>query len=278
MQKRLRRDPSFHPDMRDVIGTHDVLFVALDTLRYDVAAELAAAGRTPNLVRVLPGGVWERRHTPASFTYAAHQAFFAGFLPTPVTAGPHPRLFAARFPGSETTTEGTWVFDAPDLVSGLAAVGYQTVCVGGVGFFNRLSPLGSVLPGLFAQSHWAPELGVTNPDSFTAQLDVVDSVLAGVKAEEPLLLFLNVSALHQPNRHYLPGATEDSKESHGAALEYVDRHIGRLFSAMARRGPCFVILCSDHGTAYGEDGHSGHRVAQEAVWTVPYAEFVLDQG
>jgi arylsulfatase A-like enzyme len=260
--------------MNRVVGTHDVVFVTLDTLRYDVAAELAAAGRTPNLVRVLPGGVWQRRHTPASFTYAAHQAFFAGFLPTPVTPGPHPRLFAARFPGSETTADGTWVFDAPDLVTGLAVAGYHTACVGGVGFFNRLSPLGSVLPELFAESHWAPELGVTNPDSFTAQLDVVESIVGAAPADRRLLLFLNISALHQPNRHYLPGATADSKESHAAALEYVDRHIDRLFRAFDAR-PCFVILCSDHGTAYGEDGHSGHRVAHEAVWTVPYAEFVL---
>jgi arylsulfatase A-like enzyme len=103
---------------------------------------------------------------------------------------------------------------------------------------------------------------------------VVESVVAGTRMDRRLLLFLNISALHQPNRHYLPGATEDSKESHAAALEYVDRHIDRLFRAFDGR-PCFVILCSDHGTAYGEDGHSGHRVAHEAVWTVPYAEFVL---
>lgn len=37
--------------------------------------------------------MWERRPTPVSFTYAAHQAFFAGFLPTPDRAGKHPRLF-----------------------------------------------------------------------------------------------------------------------------------------------------------------------------------------
>ena len=40
------------------------------------------AGRTPHLTRLLPRG-WEERHSPGSFTYAAHQAFFAGFLPTP---------------------------------------------------------------------------------------------------------------------------------------------------------------------------------------------------
>ena len=259
-------------DMAALVGHHDILFVTLDTLRHDVAAELAAAGRTPTLAQVLPGGVWERRHTPATFTYAAHHAFFAGFLPTPVEPGPHPRLFAARFPGSESTAAGTWVFDAPDVVTALASAGYHTVCVGGVGFFNRRSPLGSVLPGLFAESHWTPELGVTDPASFEHQLEVVDKV----DHPGPLFLFVNVSALHQPNRHYLPGATEDSRASHAAALEYVDRHIGRLFAfATARGRPCLVIACSDHGTAYGEDGLTGHRVAHDVVWTVPYAELVL---
>lgn len=276
--------------MRDLVGSHDILFVTLDTLRYDIAAELAAAGRTPVLTSVLPGGAWQRRHTPASFTYAAHHAFFAGFLPTPAAPGPHPRLFAARFPGSESTCEQTWVFDAPDVVTALARAGYRTVCVGGVGFFNRASPLGTVLPGLFEESHWAPELGVTNPHCFEAQLDVVDRLTAadptaadlagaGPAAAKPRFLFVNVSALHQPNRHYLPGATEDSKASHAAALEYVDRHIGRLFAVATSRGrPCLVIACSDHGTAYGEDGHTGHRFAHETVWTVPYAEFVLPAG
>lgn len=56
----------------------------LDILRYDVAAGLYAAGRTPHLAAVLPPGGWERRHTPGNFTLAAHAAFFAGFLPTPV--------------------------------------------------------------------------------------------------------------------------------------------------------------------------------------------------
>ena len=150
--------------MRSLIGSHDLLFVTLDTLRYDVAAQCLASGRTPHLAAVLPGGVWEERHTPASFTYAAHHAFFAGFLPTPVPPGPHERLFAARFGGSESSGPGTYVFDAADLPAGLAAAGYHTVCLGGVGFFNPAAPLGRVLPGLFAEAHWEPEFGVTPPD------------------------------------------------------------------------------------------------------------------
>jgi arylsulfatase A-like enzyme len=263
-------------DMNAVIGGHDLLLVTLDTLRYDVAAELAAAGRTPNLAGALPGGRWERRHTPGSFTYAAHTAFLAGFLPTPTGPGPHPRPFAARFPGSETTADGTWVFDAAELPTGLAQIGYHTVCIGGVGFFNKLTPLGSALPALFAESHWAPEFGVTDPASLENQITCAERVLAARPVGRPLFMLVNVAALHQPNWFYLPGATRaagDSRATHAAALEYVDRHIGRLFAAMRR--PCLVIICSDHGTAYGEDGRTGHRFAHEVVWTVPYGEFEL---
>lgn len=256
--------------MRELIGSHDLLFVTLDTLRYDVAV----SAPTPSLDRVLPGGRWERRHTPASFTYAAHHAFFAGFLPTPVTPGRHERLFAARFGGSETCGPSTYVFDAPDLPTALAQEGYHTVCLGGVGFFNPASPLGRVLPGLFAESHWERSFGVTAPDGFGAQLDRLETVVAGVR---PLFTFINVAAMHQPNKHYLAGAEADSIASQAAALSYVDGLLPRLFDLVTGRGrPCQVIICSDHGTLYGEDGHVGHRVAHEAVWTVPYADFVLE--
>jgi hypothetical protein len=56
-------------DARSMIGTHDVLFVTLDTLRYDVAVACLRAGRTPNLAAVLPGRVWEERHSPGNFTF-----------------------------------------------------------------------------------------------------------------------------------------------------------------------------------------------------------------
>jgi hypothetical protein len=280
-------------NMNDVVGSHDLLFVTLDTLRYDVAVELLEAGRLPNLAHVLPRDAagrpfWEERHSPGSFTFAAHAAFFAGFLPTPVTPGPHPRLFAARFGGSESTAPDTWVFDRPTFLEGLGDAGYHTVCIGGVGFFNPENALGSVLPSLFAESHWSPATGVTAADAFEAQIEVARAAVAALDPERRLFLFVNVPALHQPNWFYLDGARrddpqaavarEDTKASHAAALEYVDRHIGELFALMASRRPCFAIVCSDHGTLYGEDGLTGHRLAHPLVWTVPYAEFVLPEA
>ena len=263
-----------------LIGTHDILFITLDTLRYDVAQEMLRQGHTPFLASLLPPQGWEVRHSPGSFTYAAHQAFFAGFLPTPALPGRHPRLFAARFPGSETTTQQTFVFDAPDIVSGLAEQGYATICIGGVGFFNKQSPLGSALPALFQESYWSPQLGVTEPRSTEYQVDLACDILKRQPAQQRLFLFINISALHQPNYFYLPGATReagDTLASHAAALAYVDSQLPRLFAAFQQRAPLLAILCSDHGTAYGEDGYFGHRIAHPVVWTVPYAEVVLPQ-
>jgi len=262
-------------DAASLIGTHDVLFMTLDTLRYDVACRALEQGRTPNLAAVLPDGKWEERHSPGSFTYAAHHAFFAGFLPTPAYSGCHPRLFAARFAGSETTGDGTCVFDTPDIVTGFASRGYHTACIGGVGFFNKQTPPGCVLPRLFAESHWDTMLGGTDPESTRHQVDLAVNVLSRTPCDKRLFLFINVSAMHQPNCHYVPGATVDTPETQAAALAYADSQFPPLFDALRRRGPALAVICSDHGTAYGEEGYTGHRVALPVVWNVPYAEFIL---
>ena len=253
----------------------DFLFVTLDSLRYDAAATALERGLTPNIARYLPNGIWERRHTPGNFTLSAHHAFFAGFLPTPATPGPHPRLFAAAFEGSETTNDSTFVFDEADIAAGLAAQGYHTICVGGVGFFNQKTVLGQTLGNLFHEQHWSPQFGVADRNSTEHQVDFALRRLNDIPQQQRVFLFLNVSAIHQPNCHYLPGAERDSVESQTAALAFVDAHLGRLIDGMNQRAPLFLILCSDHGTAYGEDGYWGHRLSHPVVWNVPHMETVL---
>jgi sulfatase-like protein len=261
-------------DMNAIVGTHDLALITLDTLRHDVAVEELAAGRTPNLARLLPAG-WEQRHSPGTFTYAAHAAFFAGFLPTPAHPGRHARPLALGFAGSETIAATTCVLDGATIVEGLAARGYHTLCIGGTGFFNLQNPLGRALPGLFAERHWDASYGVTEPRSFEHQIDRVERSLAALPATRRAFTFVNVSALHQPNHCYLPGATGDSRASHAAALRYVDAHLPRLLAVLSQRAPLFAIACSDHGTLYGEDGYVGHRVAHPIVTTVPYAELIV---
>lgn len=269
--------------MRDLVGTADLWFITLDTLRFDVAVAELAAGRTPQLAALV--GEWERRHTPGSFTYAAHQAFFAGFLPTPATAPKAERLWAVEFPGNEDTGSDTWFTPESNVVAGLAARGYRTVCIGGVGFFNPATALGAVLPGLFHESHWEPGTGVTDPAALTHQLDRLEDVVSATD-DRPLFTFVNVPTVHQPNRHHLPDTDQtlpDDRATHAAALRAVDADVPRLRELIARRGrPALLVLTSDHGTLYAEDGAEsggvgleGHRLAHEITWTVPYAEVWL---
>lgn len=257
--------------MNEIVGTHDIVFVVLDTLRFDAATDAMALGETPHFQRIL--GHWERRLTPACFTYAAHQAFFAGFLPVPDQPGVSPRAFACAFEGSQTIDRRTRVFEAPNIVTGLANEGYRTVCIGGVGFFNPATPLGRVLPSLFQEAHFDRSLGVTDPDSTRHAFSLAARLLRETPAEQRVFLYVNVAAIHQPNFFYAgSGQREDDLLSHRAALRYVDSCLPLLEEAIRQRPRVFGIFCSDHGTAYGEDGFVGHRAPHPVVNTVPYAE------
>ena len=265
-------------DAKSLIGTHDFLFVTLDALRYDVARDALENGMTPGLASFLPGGTWENRYTPACFTLPAHQAFFAGFLPVPTEPGVHPRLFAAEFSGSETIGEKTFVFSEANLVKALENRGYRTVCIGGVGFFNKKTMLSRQLPDLFMESHWSEDMGVTSPKSAEVQVRQAVSAISALDDDRRVFLFLNISATHQPNCIFLDGANEDSPETQAAALAHADRHLPFLVETMSARAPLLFVICADHGTAYGEDGFTGHRTPQPVVNLVPYAETVLGSG
>lgn len=250
----------------------DLLLITFDALRYDVAASAYHDGSTPFLRSLLPHG-WEPRHTSGSFTYAAHAALFAGFWPTPVTPGRHVRPFALPFPGSRTIGKETQLLDGANIVAGLRAAGYLTVCIGGVGFFNPTHPLGTVFPGYFDRSDWRAEFGVTALQSTRAQVGHAVTVLNECPGDQPVFLFLNISATHPPTRGYLPEATAESVQTQQAALAYVDTQLPPLWAALQARGRGGTgYLMSDHGTLFGEDGWQGHRVGHPTVWTVPYGE------
>lgn len=260
--------------MNTIIPGHNILFITLDTLRYDIAQRLHSEKKTPLFCSLFPQG-WEKRHAPGSFTFASHQAMFAGFLPTPAVPGKHPRIFSLRFEGSETTNENTCVLDGSNIAEGLALIGYKTCCIGGVGFFNKKNPLGNVLPSMFQESYWEEKFGVTEKRSTEYQVQKAIEWITQHNSEK-LFLFMNISCLHQPNYFYLnENNHEDTLDSHAAALEYADKALLPLFEKIKTVGKTFVIICSDHGTAYGEDGYTGHRLGHSVVWEVPYAQCVL---
>ncbi|MET9734964.1 sulfatase-like hydrolase/transferase [Streptomyces sp. NPDC006458] len=66
----------------------------------------------------------------------------------------------------------------------------------------------------------------------------------------------------------------DTAASQAAALAYADEHLGRLLDGLALLGRWLVIMCADHGDAYGDDGYRGRGIAHPTVFNVPYAAWV----
>lgn len=264
-------------DMTQVVGASDILFVCLDTLRYDVAVSEEASGGTPVLNQY---GQWQKCQAPGNFTYPSHHAMFAGFLPCQYDAksvADRELLFFPKAIGlGRKTPERAYGFSGSTIMEGLEKDGYDTWCVGGVAFFDKRSDLGRVFPSYFQKSYWNPSFGCPVKDSTKNQVDFILRKLAEADAERHIFLYLNVDAIHYPNYFYLEGASNDSIQSHAAALRYVDGELGRLFTEWKRqRGSTFVICCSDHGTCYGEDGCLFHGVNHPAVNTIPYKHFFL---
>ncbi|MFE3250950.1 STM4013/SEN3800 family hydrolase [Streptomyces sp. NPDC059209] len=245
-----------------------ILFITLDSLRYDVARIALESGSTPRLAGLLPEGGWERRHTPGSFTLPAHMAYFSGFLPKLPQPQQPARLWECRPPAFKTVPSQTFVFEAPSLLAGLGRHGYRTVCIGGVTYFSRETPLGSVLPDMFDEDHWSREFCSPEPDSTRHQVDRALEAADG--ASEPLFLFVNVSATHVPHGHYL-NDSRNTVQSQAAALAYADEHLGRLITTLTNRRRWLIIMCADHGDAFGEDGFHGRGIAHPVVMNVPYA-------
>ena len=254
----------------------DFVLITIDALRYDAAQALFLEGQLPNFGKWLPKQGWEERYSPASFTFPAHHAFFSGFLPTLIHQKVTPRLYASQFHGSESANENTFVFETPTIIEALAQRGYDTVCIGGVGFFNKQTAIGRIFPGLFQYSEWEEKFGVTNKQSTKYQFE---RAIKYLKSANPVFLFINISATHQPTHHYIEGKQTDDIDTHKAALRYVDSQLPTLQQALQQRNrKQLLIVCSDHGTAYGEDGQWGHRNGHEKVMKVPYLQYLNSQS
>lgn len=265
-------------NMNDVVGNADILFLCLDTLRWDVALQEQENGGTPVLNQY---GLWEKRGASGNFTYPSHHAMFAGFLPTSLEPTPMTKKNMLFFPKGvgmgKVAPPKSFAFDEPTFIQGLEKVGYETICIGGVSFFNNRSAIGKVFPAMFKQSYWNPKFGCRVKQSPDHQIDRAVSILSEIPSTKRIMMYINICAIHYPNYFYLAGAKRDSIDTHAAALRYVDERLPKLFDALKKRAKTFVIACSDHGSCYPEydDGYIFHGFNHEVTNTVPYKHFFL---
>jgi hypothetical protein len=270
-------------------GAQNLVVVVLDSLRFDAWQ----AARLTNLPQL---GTVERRWSYASWTAPSHYNLLMGLLPhaspAHVYASEYYKQDFLRYserlgvPGVEFKSLLPSLFLPTFLRRGL---GYRTNALVSMPVLNPRSPINVDFD--------CYELMPTHND-MAAMLERIT-----FDGERPAFWLLNVGETHYPYAlanedpstwprisgvhgvvkrlddatapevpAFFDQATLDQlRERQIAALEFVDTVVGRLFDMLPRN--TWVIVTSDHGELFGEDGYFGHGpIAHEKVLEVPYLE------
>ena len=261
--------------------SESVLFISLDSCRYDTFAVAYASGRLPHLSAVAP---LHKALAPSYFTYGSHAAFWMGFTPGVIgssqpwlnpKAGKLFRMAFAGHPGRDGVKG--FRLGGSNIVDGFRHSGYLTLGSGAVDWFNTSSETGSVLAKPFEHFYFAG-----NTWSLHSQLEWLDQRVSEAPADQPLFVFLNVGETHVPYWHEgaswerwpspcVPFGSEhccsvESARRQRACLEWVDCQLAPLLDRF-RDGT--VLICADHGDCWGGDGLWEHGVSHSATLTVP---------
>jgi hypothetical protein len=283
--------------MKRTLDNYNVLLVTMDSCRFDSAAR----AHTPVLDEL---GPLRRAITPGTFTLPAHMAFFSGYLPN-VIEWPLADYYSRqkfqlwRLSRAKEKPRDTYGFllEGDTILEGFRNAGYGTVGAGGVRWF-----LTKTLTGQFDEFHfWGPRdysewFALRNSDDFA--LNHVDELAGAVASHDRWFLFVNCLETHAPYNNGADGidpevqdvigrgepiwagrtvhdlatclSDRDFKLLHRAqirAVEIVDQRLGVLIERLPR--PFIVVVCGDHGEAFGEEGRWGHGFPADPVTHVP---------
>lgn len=258
------------------VSQNSVLFITLDSCRYDtfIAAKcqnLKAIGRTA------------KAHAPGYFTLSSHAAMFVGFTPSaslgrePIINPKYAKLFRMIGGGfASRDVRPVFTLEGRSIVEGFRLLGYWALGTGAVGWFDPALPTGRILSQDFHEFFYPG-------NSFAAARQVawVRQRLSGFS--DDVFLFCNVGETHVPYYHedapwdpsYNPcvpfaesNSAEESRRRQIACLEYLDRCLAPLLEMFA---DATILLCADHGDAWGEDGAWEHGFCHPKVIEVPLA-------
>ncbi|RXD05717.1 metalloenzyme [Sphingomonas sp. UV9] len=253
----------------------NLLWIVLDSARWDAAITAA----TPNMDRI---GQMERRWSYASWTAPSHLSFFMGLLPhrgqPGAAASIEYRQEFAKWPERLAMDDsGGFSCFAPSLsLPGfLARKGYRCEARVSMPVLNPATLLAS---------------GFDHYELLPAHNDIGAALDALHFDDRPVFHFINTGETHYP--YLLPGETDDDlplipgvhgvwrtmdlfhSGGHAAeppldpkllrplwhkqvrCIENVDARLGEALTRIPR--DTWVIVTSDHGELFGEDGWLGH--------------------
>ncbi len=286
------------PSLFDLSRPHNVLFVTLDSCGYECVL-LASQSR------VSRWGVYRRSQTPGAFTLPAHLAFFCGHLPH-VVEHPHRAYYTPEVRqlwrlGSARSGTGRPVgllLEGRDVIDGYRRLGYATIGAGGVGWFKS-----QLLQALFDEffflgphnmdNLWRPRLANEFASLHAARLADV------VRAHDRWFLFVNCAETHAPydTGHGIPAELEalfkefssawacklsraaelglneeilrPARMAQVRAFEELDRRLENLIDQLPSELPLLLVICGDHGEAFGRNGVWGHGLPTGEIVSVP---------
>jgi hypothetical protein len=262
----------------------NIIMITFDSLRYDVALaartlrlnEFLLNNRLPYRSEKMPKysefPQWCRAYAHGTYTLPSHISMLVpGIMPCsndPAELPPYTRHtrvpFRVYFAGPHQKQADIAIPENMEsLPQHLAMQGYETHCVGGVGWFNPERRTTISLTCLFQYYHYRQEFSELNEGSFLEQIRYVESLQLCDK-RKPIFLLWNIAATHYP----FAGFGTDiiaQRES----FELVDRHWLKLMATLPEKW-C-GILCADHGECFGEDGLHGHAFYHPKVMEVPLA-------
>ena len=259
----------------------DILFITLDSCRFDTFSKACVRGLLPNISSI---GPLHKALSPSYFTYGSHAAFWMGFTPgvigceAPLLNPKVGKLFRMSYSGSaKVKPDQGFLLEGKNIIDGLSRSGYSTLGTGSVEWFNTSSETGSVLSEPFDYFWYSG-----NTWSLTSQLSWIDECCSQLPKEKPKFVFLNVGETHVPYWHKGAGwecwpspcvpfgdehsSAAESSRRQTACLEWVDHQLAPLLDQF-REGT--VLICADHGDCWGEDGLWEHGISHPATLTVP---------
>jgi len=291
--------------MRQLVeDDHNVLFITLDSCRYDSFVR----ANTPNMDKI---GIGRLAYTHADYTLPAHMSFFSGHLPrltddTGVFNGadkswiPVWRMSDAK----KISTKVGVILSGNNILEGYRNKGFSVYGFGGVEYFRKK---GGILRSLFKCSEFK-HFSINIPDNKYSweyprsaedlPFNHVDEIVQVAKRGKNWFIFINANETHWP---YQTGIQNDNKlnelieysfdfrggrvdleskfnyENGGfllhklqvKAVEFIDFKLGQILDNLPNDKPIIVVICGDHGESFGESGRWGHIFNSKEVFEVP---------
>jgi arylsulfatase A-like enzyme len=281
----------FRPRPQVLTDDEDFLLVTWDSCRYDTWLD----AQTPRMDHF---GQPRRAWAMGTYTLPSHQAMFYGFLPHVFEAEPFynrycQQLWRITHRNVHVKPLVTFPVGQGNVVCGFRKRGYFTVGIAAMDWFRD-----------------APELQ-TGFDHFRVtgtaarrQNEMLFRAIDAKARRRPCFALVNYGETHSPFRYEgMPaektevdtryslsrlfnqqGLLKDEWTFDEAAYRkqvdcasFLDARTGELLDYFAARGrPTTVVVCSDHGECFGENGLYGHAFHHERVMEVPILIFRLN--